>query len=138
MSANQLRARSAARSAARWCAARSAGCCGAKSSDVRGATRAEISLVASAARLVVPGLLHRADRRRARSGDFRQRQDQGLSALVLGRAAGAARARPLSERSRKAVRVHLSATAGGLAGDPILVRQDSALSLPVAAQCGGL
>ena len=56
-------------------------------------------VAASAARYPVPALLHRADGRRAGSRDLGQRQDQGLSALVLGRPAGAAGQGPLSERS---------------------------------------
>ena len=38
------------------------------------------------------------------------------------------------ERSQRLFRIHLSAAAGGAAGDPELLRQDPALSLPVAAQ----
>ena len=79
-----------------------------------------------------------ADRRRPRPGDLGPRQDQGLSALVLGRAAGAAGQGSLSQRSRRLFRVHLSAAAGGAAGDTQLFRQDPALSLPVVAQCRGV
>ena len=99
MSASRSPARWAARSAVRWCAARSAGCCGDRPAGLdtpvsnQNGARGEISVVASAARLAVPALRHRADRRRARSRDLRQRQDQGLSAVVLGRTAGAARPR---------------------------------------------
>ena len=88
----------------------------------------------SAARYSVSGLLHRADGRRSGSGNLGQRQDQGLSAVVLGRAAGAAGQGPLSQRSRQLFRIHLSAAVGGAAGDPELFRQDPALSLPVVPQ----
>ena len=54
--------------------------------------------------------------------------------MVLGRPAGAAGQEPLSQRSRQLFRIHLSAAAGGAAGDPELVRQDPALSLPVVPQ----
>src|SRR5258706_597950 len=77
---------------------------------------AEISVVASAARHSFPGLLHRADGRRARSGNLGERQDQGLSALVLGRPAGAPGQGPLPQRSQDLFRFHLSAVARGAAG----------------------
>ena len=65
--------------------------------------RAEISVAASAARSAVSGLLHRLDRRCAGPGNLGQRQDQGLSAVVLGGAAGAAGQESLSRRSRQAI-----------------------------------
>ena len=72
-------------------------------SDCPERARAEISVAASAARYPVSGLLYRADGRRAGPGNLGQRQDQGLSAVVLGRAAGAAGQGPLSERSRQPI-----------------------------------
>ena len=74
------------------------------------------------------------DRRCAGPGNLGQRQDQGLSAVVLGRAAGAAGQESLPQRSHRLFRIHLSAAVGGAARDPELVRQDPALSLPVVPQ----
>ena len=54
--------------------------------------------------------------------------------MVLGGPAGAAGQESLSRRSRHLFRIHLSAAAGGAARDPELVRQDTALSLPVVPQ----
>ena len=144
ISANRSAVRWAVRSAARWCAARSAGCCDDKILSIRLLRRdlplifrkvecAEISVVASAARYSVSGLLYRADGRRAGSGNLGQRKDQGLSALVLGRAAGPAGKGSLSRRSQGLFRIHLSAAACGPARDPRLFRQDTALSVPVGS-----
>src|SRR5690348_9557089 len=96
-----------------------------------------MAVVARAARSAVPVLLHRADGVRAGAGDLWQRQDQGLSALVLGRSAGAARRAALSCRYQ-VFRVHLSAAVGGAARNPGVVRQGSALSLPLSSECGGV
>src|ERR1700694_2839307 len=150
ISANRWAARSAVRVGVHWCAARSAGCCDDKvfyppilhllqrglPLIFRKGACAEISVVASAARYPLSGLLYRADRRRARSGDLGERKDQGLSALVLGRPAGPPRQGALSQRSQSLFRIHLSAVVGGLARDTQLFRQDTSLCLPVGPQRG--
>ena len=94
-----------------------------------------MAVAAGADRRPVSALLHSADGRRAGPGNFRPRQEQGLSVVVLGRAAGAARQESLSGKPRRLFRLHLSAAVGGAAGDTELFRQDPALSLPIAAQC---
>src|SRR5665213_3861683 len=53
--------------------------------------RAQMAIAATPARRRFPRRLHRAGRRRSGPGDLGQRQDQGLSAVVLGRAANPAR-----------------------------------------------
>src|SRR5712675_2177843 len=150
ISANRWAARLAVRSAARWYAARSAGCCDGRVIGVfapvycdgisplifRKVACAEISVVASAARYSFSGLLCRADRRRSRSGNLGERKDKGLSALVLGRAAGPAGQGSLSQRSLCLFRIHLSAAARGPARDTQLFRQDTSLSMPVGSQRG--
>ena len=146
ISANRSAARWAVRSAARSCAARSAGCCDDKTFDrlprrdlpliFRKVECAEISVAASAARYSVSGLLYRADGRRARSGNLGERKDQGLSALVLGRAAGPSGKGSLPQRSQRLFRIHLSAAARGPARDTQLFRQDTSLFMPVASERG--
>src|SRR5205085_4817799 len=112
---------------------RSAACCGGEPHSVfQKVERAVISIVASAARSVVSGLLHRADGRRSRPRDLGERKDQGLSAVVLGRAAGAAGQGPLSQRSQRLFQLHLSAAVGGAARIAKLVRQGRSLYLPAA------
>ncbi len=54
--------------------------------------------------------------------------------MVLGGAAGAAGQESLPRRSRRLFRIHLSAVVSGAAGDPELVWQDPALSVPVVPQ----
>ena len=99
---------------------------------------AEISVVASAARYSVPDLLPRADRRRPRPGNLGPRQDQGLSALVLGRAAGAAG----QEISIPAIPASISNSSirrcRRCCWRSRLFRQDPALSLSVVAQRRGV
>src|SRR5437660_12713043 len=93
-----------------------------------------MALAATTARRPVPRHLARADGLCAVSGNLGQRQDQGLSAMVLGRAAGAAGQAALPERSQRLFRVHLSAAAGDPAGLAERVWKDRALSRPLAAQ----
>src|SRR4030081_1193461 len=147
ISASREAARSAGRAVARWCAARLVGCCDDKI-FTRRALRcdlplifrkgacAEISVVASAARYSFSGLLYRTDGRRSGSGNLGERKDKGLSALVLGGAAGPSGKGSLPQRSQRLFRFHLSAAAGGAAGDTQLFRQDTSLYMPVGSQRG--
>src|ERR1700738_1634727 len=145
-SANPSAARSAVRSAGRWCAARSAGCCADRifslvCRDVVSllfleSACAEISVVAISARYSFSGLLYRADGRRSRSGNLGARKDKRLSALVLVRAAGAAGKGSLPQRSPELFQFHLSAAPRGPARDPKLFRQAASLHLPVCSQRG--